>query len=346
MEGVINGHAPIKRRKAPKKPVPFMNSQLRKACHYKAMRRNKYFRHGRTRSLWELYRKSRNEASKLKVKSMKIYFEEKCNKQESSRNPGNFWKTLKSFMTEKSTSANSCISLKVDESIISDPQAVCNAFNKYFSEVASNIGHETPIEDNEDIDSIVNSYEGHQSISDIQIAAQHGDSFHFREIPVHEMSRLIKGMDPKKGPGYDNIPPKLLKLAPEEFSVPLTALFNESLKKMCFPSDLKMSELAPLFKNKDSLLFGNYRPVSILPCTSKLFEKIYHDQLYDYFNELLSSLLAAFRKHFSCQHVLLKLVEDCKLALDQKKYVGLILMDLSKAFDCLPHRLLLCKLYQ
>ena len=124
------------------------------------------------------------------------------------------------------------------------------------------------------------------------------------------MSRLIKGMDPRKGPGYDNIPPKLLKLAPEEFSVPLTALFNESLKKMCFPSDLKMSELAPLFKNKDSLLFGNYRPVSILPCTSKLFEKIYHDQLYDYFNELLSSLLAAFRKHFSCQHVLLKLVGD------------------------------------
>ena len=345
MEGVINGHAPIKRRKAPKKPVPFMNAQLRKACHYKAMRRNKYFRHGRTKSLWELYRKSRNEASKLKVKSMKIYFEEKCKKQESSRNPGNFWKTIKPFMTEKSTSANSCISLKVDESIISDPQAVCNVFNKYFSEVASNIGHETPIEDNEDIDSIVNSYEGHQSISDIQIAAQHGDSFHFREIPVHEMSRLIKGMDPKKGPGYDNIPPKLLKLAPEEFSVPLTALFNESLKKMCFPSDLKMSELAPLFKNKDSLLFGNYRPVSILPCTSKLFEKIYHDQLYDYFNELLSSLLAAFRKHFSCQHVLLKLVEDCKLALDQKKYVGLILMDLSKAFDCLPHRLLLCKLY-
>ena len=48
MEGVINGHAPIKRRKAPKKPVPFMNAQLRKACHYKAMRRNKYFRHGRT----------------------------------------------------------------------------------------------------------------------------------------------------------------------------------------------------------------------------------------------------------------------------------------------------------
>ena len=130
-------------------------------------------------------------------------------------------------MTEKSTSANSYISLKVDESIISDLQAECNVFNKYFSEVASNIGHETPIEDNEDIDSKVNSYKGHQSINDIQITAKHGDSFPFREIPVHEISRLMKGMDPTKGPGYDNIAPKLLKLVPEEFSAPPTAFFNE-----------------------------------------------------------------------------------------------------------------------
>ena len=108
-------------------------------------------------------------------------------------------------------------------------------------------------------------------------------------------------MDPKKGPGYDNIPPKLLKLALEEFLVPLMALFNESLKKMYFPSDLKLSELAPMFRNKGSLLFGNYRPESILLCVSKLFEKVYHDQLYHYFNELLS--LAAFWKHFSCQHI-------------------------------------------
>ena len=76
-----------------------------------------------------------------------------------------------------------------------------------------------------------------------------------------------------------------------------------------------------------------------------MFEKVYHDQLYEYFKEILASLLTAFRKKISTQHVLLKVIEDCKAALDWHEHIGLILMDLSKAFDCLPHQLLLSKLY-
>ena len=65
----------------------------------------------------------------------------------------------------------------------------------------------------------------------------------------------------------------------------------------------------------------------------------------DFFADILSSFLSAFRKYFGFQHVLTKLIEDCKSALDNGKNVGLLLLDLSKAFDCLPHRLLLCKLH-
>ena len=75
-----------------------------------------------------------------------------------------------------------------------------------------------------------------------------------------------------------------------------------------------------------------------------IFEKVYNEQLNDHFKNVLSVLLSAFRKHYGCEHVLTKLVEDCKHTLDENQNACLILLDLSKAFDCLPHRLLLCKL--
>ena len=74
IQDIINGHAPMKYKKTVKHPAPFMNSKLRKACLHKAMLRNKYFKRGRFRQSWELYRKSRNNVTKLKAVSMNTYF--------------------------------------------------------------------------------------------------------------------------------------------------------------------------------------------------------------------------------------------------------------------------------
>ena len=114
---------------------------------------------------------------------------------------------------------------------------------------------------------------------------------------------------------------------------------------MSFSDGIKKSELLPLFKNNDNLITDNYRPLSILPSVSKIFEKVLNQQLHEYFQNILSGLLSAFRKKYGCHHVLTRLVEDCKKALDKHMHVGLLLLDLSKAFDCLPNKLLLCKLH-
>ena len=63
-----------------------------------------------------------------------------------------------------------------------------------------------------------------------------------------------------------------------------------------------------------------------------------------YFNNILSNFLFAYRKRYSCQHVLLRLIETWRKCLDENSLVGTILMDLSKAFDCLLHDLLIAKL--
>ena len=93
-------------------------------------------------------------------------------------------------------------------------------------------------------------------------------------------------------------------------------------------------QMSPLCtKKNEQLEVGNYRPVSILPCMSKIFEGVLAEQIVTYFNTIFSDRLAAFRKGFGCDHVLLKLVEDWRQSLDQGQNVGAILMDLSKAFD-------------
>ena len=123
----------------------------------------------------------------------------------------------------------------------------------------------------------------HPSIEAIKRHMSHVDNFDFKEVSQNEVRTLLKGLNPKKSPGYDHVPPKLLTIAAEEMSIPLTPLINGSIKTASFPDQLKLAELSPLFKNSDSLLTGNYRPVSVLTCISKVFEKVYHDQLYEYF---------------------------------------------------------------
>ena len=100
-----------------------------------------------------------------------------------------------------------------------------------------------------------------------------------------------------------------------------------------------------MYKKKDNSIRNNYRPVSVLPCISKLFERSYYDQMYDFMKSILSMWLAAYRKNYGCQHVLVRFLEDMKMSLERKEHFGALLSDLSKAFDCLSHPLLLCKLH-
>ena len=152
----------------------------------------------------------------------------------------------------------------------------------------------------------------------------------------------MKQFNIKKATGYDNIPGKIIRLAHKELSVPFANLINISLSRNVFPDIMECAEVSPIFKKDDNLLKGNFRPVSILTSISKIYENVVNNQLLGHFYEIFNDLLSAFRKGHSCQLLLLK---DMKNALDQKHAVGALFMDLSKAFDCLPHGLLVAKLH-
>ena len=169
------------------------------------------------------------------------------------------------------------------------------------------------------------------------------DSFDFRQISVNDIMSKLKTINPRKATGYDNIPGKLLRVAHNELSVPICHLLNSCISHQRFPGVFKFAEVSPAYKKSDNLYKGNYRPVSVLSCLSKLYESVLNDQLIEYFCHLFNKLVSAFRKGYSCQSLLVRLIDDWKNALDKNNTIGAVFMDLSKAFDCLPHSLLIAK---
>ena len=89
----------------------------------------------------------------------------------------------------------------------------------------------------------------------------------------------------------------------------------------------------------------NYRPVNILPNISKIYERCLFKQLTSYFEDHFSKYQCGFRKDFSVANCLLPMIEKWRESLDQGGAYGALLTDLSKAFDCLPHDLLIAKLH-
>ena len=175
---------------------------------------------------------------------MRKYFDDKCNTVKQTGRTNKLWDTVKPFVTNKVKSSDDVISLKVNDSIVNDPLVVCNMFNEYFSNVASGFDDDRSIDDDESIDCIVQSHERHTSLQLIQENITLTDEwFYFSEVTSNEVESLMGHIDHKKGPGYDNIPPKLIKEASVEFTVPITSLINESIRLDHFPDGLKWPNL-------------------------------------------------------------------------------------------------------
>ena len=124
----------------------------------------------------------------------------------------------------------------------------------------------------------------------------------------------------------------------------LSAIYNNSKNSETYPAFLKVADVTPIPKTKDKNLFKQYKPTSLIPIISKLFERNMFDQLSAYINKSLSPYLFGYRKGHSTEQCLMVMIESWRKAIDRNGAAGGILTDLSKAFDCLSHDLLIAKL--
>ena len=157
------------------------------------------------------------------------------------------------------------------------------------------------------------------------------------------MKRAIESLDPKKAAQEKDIHTNILKQNSDFFAFHVQKDINASISTSKFPNDLKEADVIPVYKKKSKLSKENYRPISILPNISKVYERCLYDQISKYFETRFSKFQCGFRKGYSAQHCLLAMIEKWKTAVDNGG-VFAAMTDHSKAFDCIPHDLIIAKL--
>ena len=220
-----------------------------------------------------------------------------------------------------------------NEEIINESTEVANVFNSYFESATESLNlfnwATEPYDQVKDsVDRIVQRFSLHPSIIKIKQNIKILKPFSFTHVTVETVKNIVYGLPQNKSASGD-ILLNVLRYSEFTFSY-LTECINEVFRNSKYPESLKLSDIVPVYKKKDPIDKSNFRPISILPLLSKVFENVIFDQLSNYMNNFLNS---GFRKAHSTQHALFRLLQTWQKELDQCGFVGTVLMDLSKAYD-------------
>lgn len=239
------------------------------------------------------------------------------------------WKIMKEIIgTESSHKLNN--EFVVNGTIVSDPVLISNEFNQYFANVGPSLANLI-----QDVHEKPTDYIHFSSLNSLFLSP----------ATPSEVNTVI--MQLKNTSCANNaIRPDILKSVSSTIQDPLCRIINMSFTEGVFPDELKCATITPVFKTGDPSLMSNYRPISILPIFSKIFERIVYNRIYEYLdaNNFLYKHQYGFRKNHSTSTALTTLIDQISFALDARKSVLGLYLDLSKAFDTVSHRILFSKL--
>ncbi|XP_065652667.1 uncharacterized protein LOC136079922 [Hydra vulgaris] len=150
-----------------------------------------------------------------------------------------------------------------------------------------------------------------------------------------ELHTAFNSLKKNKSAGIDQINVNVIKSVFDIIEPSLSHIFNLSLKSGHIPDKLKIAKITPIFKSDDETNISNSRPISVLPCFSKLIERNMYNRLYKYLSEskILYKKQYGFKKNHSTNHAIIKLVKHISNGFNSDCYTIGVFIDFSKAFD-------------
>ena len=262
-------------------------------------------------------------SSKLKFSSSKDYTAH-IRKQISTKDPKKMWRNLNNVLGRDKSSASVPPVVASDGKRI-ESDKVAEVFNEFFANCAANLKNSEP-----HCDQTVER----SPCGSMKLDAPTSDEIH----------SIIKCMKTNSAPGHDGINVATVKkLAPK--LVPLLVhLITVIFATGVYPGTFKKAVVTPIFKGGAKSVVDNYRPISILPVLNRVIERVIHRRLFDYFDKhlkLIYKLQFGFRPKSGTVNAAVELTDLVLRAIDDKKIVTGVFMDLRKAFDIVDHQLLL-----
>lgn len=288
-------------------------------------------------NLWQIFKKQRNAVVKMMREKKKEYYENMIDYNKND--PTKMWKTLKELIRGEPMEDRAIEDIDfeiLDERLLGN---TADKFNMYYIE---------------SINSIINSIQQDTPDSPNRRRILIGGGIlnercmeNFRRIQIEELEKIVMDLPNKKGTD-EGITSEILKTTFSAIKNEFVDLINRSLEEGICPESWKTSTIIPIPKVGKPKKASHYRPINMLPLYEKVLELVVKNQIEKYLeeNSIITEHQSGFRKKYSCETAVQTVLDEWKLNISEGRMVGVIFMDLKRAFETVDRKLLVEKLYQ